>query len=87
MKPDTGFPTHPHRDMEIVTYVIDGQLTHADSMGNERTLSRGDVQFMTAGTGITHSEYNLGDTMLRFLQIWIFPEKKHADAQLRRSSL
>lgn len=75
VKPDTGFPTHPHRDMEIVTYVIDGQLTHADSMGNERTLSRGDVQFMTAGTGITHSEYNLGDTMLRFLQIWIFPEK------------
>lgn len=75
VKPKTGFDTHPHRDMEIVTYVIDGELTHADSMGNERTLSRGEVQFMTAGTGITHSEYNLGDDMLRFLQIWIFPEK------------
>ena len=74
VKPDTGFPTHPHRDMEIVTYVIDGQLTHADSMGNERTLSRGDVQFMTAGTGITHSEYNRGEDILRFLQIWIMPE-------------
>ncbi len=75
VQPKTGFDTHPHRDMEIVTYVVNGELTHADSMGNERTLSRGDVQFMTAGSGITHSEYNLGDEVLRFLQIWIFPEK------------
>ena len=75
VQPGTGFPTHPHRDMEIVTYVIDGELTHADSMGNERVLSRGDVQFMTAGTGITHSEYNRGEDILRFLQIWIMPER------------
>jgi redox-sensitive bicupin YhaK (pirin superfamily) len=70
-----GFDTHPHQDMEIVSYVVDGRLTHADSMGNKRTLTRGQVQYMSAGTGVTHSEYNLGDELLRFLQIWIFPDK------------
>jgi redox-sensitive bicupin YhaK (pirin superfamily) len=72
----TGFDTHPHENMEIISYVINGELTHADSMGNERTLSRGQVQYMSAGTGVTHSEYNLGKDRLRFLQIWIFPDKK-----------
>jgi len=63
--------------MEIVTYVIDGGLTHKDSMGTVETLSRGSVQYMSAGTGITHSEYNASKTdMLRFLQIWIVPDKK-----------
>lgn len=72
----TGFPTHPHRDMEIFTYIVDGKLTHKDSMGNERTLQRGEVQYMSAGTGITHSEYNSHDEMLRLLQIWIYPDKR-----------
>ncbi len=74
--PHTGFDTHPHSDMEIVTYVVDGMLTHRDSMGNEHTLSRGEVQYMSAGTGITHSEHNLSDYDLRTLQIWIYPDQK-----------
>lgn len=72
----TGFDTHPHRDMEIVTYVVNGELTHGDSMGNKNTLSRGHVQYMSAGTGVWHSEHNLGNETLRFLQIWIIPDKK-----------
>ena len=70
----TGFDTHPHKDMEIVSYVIDGELTHADSMRNERTLARGQAQYMSAGTGVYHSEHNMGTDMLRFLQIWILPD-------------
>lgn len=75
VQPGTGFDTHPHRDMEILSYVIDGKLSHADSMGNKHTLSRGQVQYMSAGTGVFHSEYNLGDDLLRFLQIWILPDR------------
>jgi redox-sensitive bicupin YhaK (pirin superfamily) len=75
VKPGTGFDTHPHRDMEIVSYVVQGELTHADSMGNSNTLGRGQVQYMTAGTGVLHSEHNFGRGMLRFLQIWIEPNK------------
>lgn len=71
-----GFDTHPHRDMEIISYVVDGELTHADSMGNKSTLVRGQVQYMSAGTGVTHSEYNIGSELLRFLQIWILPNEK-----------
>ena len=71
----TGFDTHPHRNMEIVSYVIDGELTHGDSMGNKRTLYRGQVQYMSAGTGVLHSEYNYGDKPGRFLQIWVLPNK------------
>lgn len=73
--PHTGFDTHPHKDMEIVTYVVDGAVTHADSMENKHSLSRGQVQYMSAGTGVTHSEHNLGDEMLRLLQIWILPDQ------------
>ena len=76
VQPNTGFDTHPHENMEIISYVIDGELTHADSMENKRTLTRGQVQYMSAGTGVTHSEYNLGSNLLRFLQIWILPDKK-----------
>ena len=72
----TGFPMHPHKDMEIVTYVIDGKLTHKDSMGNIGEVSRGQVQYMSAGTGVYHSEYNLSDEDLRLLQIWIYPDEK-----------
>lgn len=62
--------------MEIVSYVINGKLTHGDSMGNKNTLSRGHVQYMSAGTGVWHSEHNQGDETLRFLQIWIIPDKR-----------
>ncbi|RED16512.1 pirin family protein [Parasphingopyxis lamellibrachiae] len=71
----SGFPTHPHRDMEIVTYVRQGAITHRDSMGNEGHTLAGDVQVMSAGTGIQHSEYNLGDQETRLFQIWIEPKE------------
>ncbi len=72
---DTGFDTHPHKDMEIVSYVIDGELTHGDSMKNKSTLQRGHVQYMSAGTGVFHSEHNLGSEVTRILQIWIYPDR------------
>lgn len=72
-----GFPTHGHRDMEIVSYVLEGHLRHEDSMGNGNTLTRGGVQFMSAGTGIAHSELNASrEHGLHFLQIWILPDAK-----------
>ena len=71
-----GFGTHPHKDMEIITYVVEGELTHKDSMGNVGILKRGQMQYMSAGTGITHSEYNNTDVPLRLLQIWIVPDKR-----------
>jgi redox-sensitive bicupin YhaK (pirin superfamily) len=76
VQPGTGFDTHPHRDMEIVSYIVEGELTHGDSLGNRQTLSRGQVQYMSAGTGVRHSEHNRGQGVLRFLQIWIVPDRK-----------
>ncbi|MBF0548931.1 MAG: pirin family protein [Deltaproteobacteria bacterium] len=73
--PGTGFPTHPHQEMEIVTIVLQGEITHEDSMGNQAVIQANDVQRMSAGTGLTHSEFNLADNPVHFYQIWIFPDK------------
>ena len=75
--PGTGFETHSHRDVEIISYILEGAIEHKDSMGNITRLEAGDFQVMTAGTGVTHSEYNPSPTdRLRFLQIWIWPQSK-----------
>jgi redox-sensitive bicupin YhaK (pirin superfamily) len=71
--PGSGFPTHPHREMEIVTVVLEGEISHEDSMGNKGTIEAGEVQSMSAGTGLTHSEYNQSDKELHFYQVWFLP--------------
>ena len=72
----SGFPPHPPRDMEIITYVRDGAITHRDNLGNQGRTAAGDVQVMSAGTGITHAEYNLEDETTRIFQIWIMPTRQ-----------
>lgn len=79
--PGTGFPPHPHHDMEIVTYVRQGAITHQDSMGNTGRTVAGDVQAMSAGSGIQHAEYNLEDVETRIFQIWILPDTRGGAAQ------
>ncbi|QDH16995.1 pirin family protein [Swingsia samuiensis] len=74
--PGTGFPTHPHADMEIITYVREGAITHQDNLGNKGRTVAGDVQVMSAGTGVRHSEYNLEDETTRIFQIWIIPSQQ-----------
>lgn len=75
IQPGEGFGTHPHENMEILTYIIDGELKHKDSMGNGSVIRRGELQRMTAGTGITHSEFNPSSAETHLLQIWIYPER------------
>lgn len=75
--PLSGFDAHPHANMEIISYVVDGEITHQDSMGNKETLKRGEVQYLSAGEGIFHSEHNFNEKKdLRLLQIWILPPHK-----------
>jgi hypothetical protein len=81
-----GFPTHGHRDMEIISYVVQGGLAHRDSTGGEGVLRRGDVQAMSAGTGVRHSEFNASnEEPVHFLQIWIIPERQGLPAAYRQA--
>ncbi|MFV7789438.1 pirin family protein [Aliarcobacter lanthieri] len=74
--PYSGFDMHPHENMEIISYIVNGEITHKDSMGNSETLKRGEVQYLSAGDGIYHSEKNESNKDLRLLQIWVFPPQK-----------
>ena len=86
--PGNGFGRHPHRDMEIITYVLRGALEHKDSMGNGRVLRTGDLQYMSAGRGVEHSEFNpSADEAVRFLQIWITPDEQGAKPRYAEKSL
>jgi len=83
-----GFGTHPHDNMEIISIPLEGDLEHKDSMGNITVIKKGDVQVMSAGSGITHSEYNRSkDSLVKFLQIWVFPNKKNVTPRYDQISL
>jgi len=86
--PRMGFGTHAHRDMEIITYILSGQLAHHDSMGNGRTISAGEFQYMAAGTGVQHSEQNpSGTEPVHFLQVWIVPDEKGVPPRYAEKSM
>lgn len=82
-----GFPSHPHRDMEIISFVLDGQLAHKDSLGNGDTLEPGDVQYMSAGTGVIHSEFNPSEKGgTHFLQVWMLPDAPGYEPRYEKAS-
>ncbi|HZJ15939.1 MAG TPA: pirin family protein [Chthoniobacteraceae bacterium] len=86
--PGMGFPTHPHRDMEIITYVVSGALQHKDNMGNGRVIQPGDVQYMSAGSGVEHSEFNPSRTEpVHLYQIWIMPDVKNAEPRYAEKAM
>jgi redox-sensitive bicupin YhaK (pirin superfamily) len=86
--PGMGFGQHPHRNMEIISIPLEGDLEHKDSMGNVAVIKHGDIQVMSAGTGITHSEYNKNqDKPVRFLQIWVFPNKNNVEPRYDQITL
>lgn len=86
--PGMGFGTHPHDNMEIVSIPLEGDLEHRDSMGNVTVIKKGEIQVMSAGTGITHSEYNKnGDRPVKFLQIWVFPREQNLTPRYDRIKL
>lgn len=86
--PRMGFGKHPHRDMEIITYVLSGQVAHQDSMGNGRTITPGEFQYMSAGSGVLHSEQNpSGTEAAHFLQIWIMPDEKGVEPRYAEKSM
>ena len=83
-----GFGTHPHRDMEIISIPLEGDLEHKDSMGNTTVIRNGDVQVMSAGTGVQHSEYNKNrDSLVKFLQIWVFPRERGVEPRYDQITL
>ena len=81
IQPKSGFPPHPHSNMEIITYVREGAISHRDNLGNEGRTEAGDVQVMSAGSGIAHAEYNLEDEVTRIFQIWIMPDQAGGQPQ------
>lgn len=86
--PLTGFPTHPHRDMEIITYVLSGTVEHKDSLGNKTQIPAGEIQVMSAGRGIRHSEYNpSSDEVLELLQIWVLPRTSGSQPNYQQKNL
>lgn len=88
VEPGMGFGTHPHENMEIISIPLEGDLEHKDSMGNIAIIREGDVQVMSAGTGITHSEFNKNkDRVVKFLQIWVFPNKRSVEPRYDQISI